>query len=228
MKKHKKILLAALAALATAWLVAFAVQESNNAALREEQYLIARPRVHGLYRMRPVKDEHVGYPPPLPGGYFESWWDDVNPGAPKGWQPPGTRTIEDDGTVFDYSEYPGTDGWVRVICVSMPDFRRVTCKAYFLGIFPLRGVRVGYGLFTGSSDSVKAYQNGDAALSHSPVMWMDGYTSRVQTNYLRVDALEVLASAVAKGEDLMFPTKPLFADTPAKDILRFPTKIVFP
>jgi len=228
MKKHMKILLVALAALAAAWLVAFAVQESNNAALREEQYLVAKPQVYGLYRMRPVKDEHAGYPPPLPGGYFETYWDDMNHGAPKGWQPPGTRTIEDDGALFDYSEYPGTDGWARIICVSMPYFRQVTCKAYFLGIFPTRGVRVGYGLFTGSSDKVKAYHNGDAALSHSPVMWMDGYASRVQANYLRADALDVLTDAIAKGEPLVFSAVPLYADTPAKDILRCPTKMVFP
>jgi len=237
MKKPLKILLGALAALATLWLLTYAVQESNCAALREEPYNKATPTLQGLTRLRPVKEERTLFLEGIPGAIFAYYADEKGLELPKGWQPPGTYELNEvhrergSTTVgtFRFDEPPYNENHVRIMAVTAPELRRVTFKAYFLGVFPVKRVREGYGLFyiEGMGAMIKAYHTGSYAAEHVPVMWQNDLAD-VQANYISTRDVEALAKAIITGEGFEPLIYPLYADTPGDDVLRYPTKIFFP
>jgi|GEM_PF-4616909 len=232
MKKKSLWLLSIPAALVLLWLLVFGIQESGNASLRDENYIEAQPLSQGLYRLRPFEEERVASIPNI----FEYYQDEKGHELPRGWQPPGTEELKDVSRdrketwigTMRFDEPPFNDSFVRVMRVTMPDLRKITFKAYFLGIFPVKDTREGYGLFSlfNWGALVKAYHGGNAALEHVPVMFKNDGTP-THTKYLRKDTMDVLTQAIAAGGELQFSTAPLYADTPEDEILRYPTKIFF-
>jgi len=231
MKKPFKILLGALAALTALWALAFAVQEYKpfNEASPE-----AKPIQQGLTRLRPVKEEFLKY---ASDSVFAYYADEKGLELPKGWQPPGTYELSEvyrelggvNTATYRFDEPPFANSYVRVMFVTAPELRQITYEAYFLGIFPIKGVRAGYGLFNyaNAGASVKAYHGGFSADSHSPVMWQNDLVD-VQANYISTRDPEALADAIITGEGFDALICPLYADTPDGDILRYPTKLFFP
>ena len=239
MKKHPKKLLGALIVLAALWALAFAVQESMNASLRDKNRIDSKPILQGLTRLRPVKEKHLAYVPELPGGYLEYYADEKGHELPKGWQLPGTEQLEMvwrgfgrvETATFIFDEPPWSENYIRLAKITFPSLRRVTCKAYLLGIFPQRGFREGCLLYSNNDfgATIKAYHEGDTASGHYPVMRVDGPEAmRVHLNYISTRDAEALAEAILTGEGFDRVIYPLFADTPGSEILRYPTKIYFP
>jgi len=239
MQKHLKILLGALIALAALWALTFAVQELLNANLRDKNRVETRPVVQGLTRLRPMKEEHLAYAPERPGGYLEYYADEKGYELPKGWQPPGTEELvevwrEGGGTTtgtFRFDEPPYEDSHVRLAKVTTPSLRRVTFKAYLLGVFPQRGFREGNLLYSNNDfgATVKAWHEGTTATGSYQVMFVDGpEQEHVHTNYISTRDPEALAEAIITGEGFEALICPLYADTPDGDILRYPTKLFFP
>ena len=251
MKSSRKKLLGALVALAVLWALAFAAQETVSANLRGDNRIEARPMIQGLTRLRPVKEEHLAYAPEIPGAYLEYYADEKGLELPRGWQPPGTEELAEvwrEGRSWSigpfrigkwntttatsrFDEPPYEDSYVRLAKVTTPSLRRVTCKAYLFGVFPIKGVREGYLLYSNIDfgATIKAYHEGNTAGGHYPVMWVDGPNQeRVHMNYISTRDSEALAQAIITGEGLEALVCPLYADTPDSEILRVPTKLFFP
>ena len=238
MKKKLKILLGAIGGLALLWLLAFGYQEMANANLREESYIETKPMLQGLSRLRPAKDEHIAYAPE--GIYFEYYADEKGYELPKGWQPPGTVALamvhRERGSVetstfrFDNPPFPGEgEQYVRIAKVTLPELRRITFKSYFLGIFPQKGLRVGYGLFSreGMGALVKAYHAGSPDQINYVIMLNDLTPTPVRYIYAHwYDSLKFTEPSEIMSARYVYDNL-LSIDLAEDQIARFPSEIHF-
>ena len=226
MKKTLKIILAAAIGLAALWLAAFGWQEISNARLRKENHIETRPILQDWYRLRPRKEVLAATPPELPGGYFWRYADKKGSKLPQGWQAPGTKEI---GNMrFDMPPFAGN--YVRIAQVTLPELRRVTFKRYFLGVFPVKGMRDGCGLFSpeNASASVKVFHNGKAETVNY-VMTVEEDSAPTTINYIDANWYDYL-SFMNPAEILAAPSvsdHALWSGLDPKQITEIPSKIYF-
>lgn len=228
MKKWHKILLCTIGTLAVLWVAVFVLQESYHADLRKDQFILIQPQAQGLYRLRPVKDEPAADTPEPPVIYLKYYEDEIGHGLPKGWQPPGTvelvSVIGNTHSSMRFDEPPYAGNYVRIVLVTAPELRRVTCKAYFLGIFPAKEYRTGYWLLESGRAATKAYHEGEPDQVNL-VKWVDGSEIK-NLQYLDARWYDDLGD-VELSQLLSKHTAPLSAETDSKQIAKIPSKIYF-
>jgi len=137
--------------------------------------------------------------------------------------------------------FPGFSPSIRgafdhIALIGAPQLGEVRFRAYFLGVFPLRSVKTGYGLFICPENSrfagIYLEANGPRQSRcyfyfNDNIVHFIEETDYVQLQYVHTNALDWSVGSLPSREGFtMF--LPLYRDMPPEFALQLPTKIYFP